>query len=165
MIFKELRIGNGYDIHRLVKGRNLVIGGIKLEHPDNLGLEGHSDADVLCHSIMDALLGALSLGDIGKYFPPSEKKWKDADSLILLSKVIELIRKEGWEINNIDSVIIAERPKIKPYVERMKKNISDILLIDNDLIGIKATTNERLGPEGREEGISCHSVVLLLKKE
>ena len=165
MIFKELRIGNGYDIHRLVKGRNLVIGGIKFEHPDNLGLEGHSDADVLCHSIMDALLGALSLGDIGKYFPPSEKKWKNADSLILLSKVIELIRKEGWEINNIDSVIIAERPKIKPYVERMKKNISDILLIDNDLIGIKATTNERLGPEGREEGISCHSVVLLLKKE
>ena len=165
MIFKELRIGNGYDIHRLVKGRNLVIGGIQLEHPDNLGLEGHSDADVLCHSIMDALLGALSLGDIGKYFPPSEKKWKNADSLILLSKVIELIRKEGWEINNIDSVIIAERPKIKPYVERMKKNISDILLIDNDLIGIKATTNERLGPEGREEGISCHSVVLLLKKE
>ena len=165
MIFKELRIGNGYDIHRLVKGRNLVIGGIKLEHPDNLGLEGHSDADVLCHSIMDALLGALSLGDIGKYFPPSEEKWKNADSLILLSKVIELIRKEGWEINNIDSVIIAERPKIKPYVERMKKNISDILLIDSDLIGIKATTNERLGPEGREEGISCHSVVLLLKKE
>ncbi len=165
MIFKELRIGNGYDIHRLVKGRNLVIGGIKLEHPDNLGLEGHSDADVLCHSIMDALLGALSLGDIGKFFPPSEEKWKNADSLILLSKVIELIRKEGWEINNIDSVIIAERPKIKPYVERMKKNISDILLIDNDLIGIKATTNERLGPEGREEGISCHSVVLLLKKE
>jgi len=165
MIFKELRIGNGYDIHRLVKGRNLVIGGIKLEHPDNLGLEGHSDADVLCHSIMDALLGALSLGDIGKYFPPSEEKWKNADSLILLSKVIELIRKEGWEINNIDSVIIAEKPKIKPYVERMKKNISDILLIDNDLIGIKATTNERLGPEGREEGISCHSVVLLLKKE
>ena len=165
MIFKELRIGNGYDIHRLVKGRNLVIGGIKLEHPDNLGLEGHSDADVLCHSIMDALLGALSLGDIGKYFPPSEEKWKNADSLILLSKVIELIRKEGWEINNIDSVIIAERPKIKPYVERMKKNISDILLIDNDLIGIKATTNERLGPEGREEGISCHSVVLLLRKE
>ena len=165
MIFKELRIGNGYDIHRLVKGRNLVIGGIKLEHPDNLGLEGHSDADVLCHSIMDALLGALSLGDIGKYFPPSEKKWKNADSLILLSKVIELIRKEGWEINNIDSVIIAEKPKIKPYVESMKKNISDILLIDNDLIGIKATTNERLGPEGREEGISCHSVVLLLKKE
>jgi len=165
MSFKELRIGNGYDIHRLVKGRNLVIGGIKLEHPDNLGLEGHSDADVLCHSIMDALLGALSLGDIGKYFPPSEKKWKNADSLILLSKVIELIRNKGWEINNIDSVIIAERPKIKPYVERMKKNISDILLIDNDLIGIKATTNERLGPEGREEGISCHSVVLLLKKE
>ena len=161
----KFRIGNGYDIHRLVEDRDLIIGGVKLHHPDNLGLDGHSDADVLSHSIMDALLGALSLGDIGKYFPPADDKWKGVDSLILLSKVIDLVRKQGWEINNIDSVIVAERPKIKPYVERMKKNISDILLIDNDLIGIKATTNERLGPEGREEGISCHSVVLLLKKE
>ena len=165
MIFKELRIGNGYDIHRLVKGRNLVIGGIKLEHPDNLGLEGHSDADVLTHSIMDALLGALSLGDIGKYFPPSDEKWKDVNSLLLLSEVIELIRKEGWEINNIDTVVVAERPKIKPYIEMMKKNLSRILEIDDKFIGIKATTNEKLGAEGREEGISCHSVVLLEKKE
>ena len=159
------RIGNGYDIHRLVKGRQLIIGGVILNHPDNLGLDGHSDADVLSHSIMDALLGALSLGDIGKYFPPSDDKWKNADSLFLLSQVIELIREEGWEVNNIDSVIVAERPKIKPYVELMKNNISDILKIDNSLIGIKATTNEQLGPEGREEGISCHSVVLLEKKE
>ena len=117
----KFRIGNGYDIHKLVKGRELIIGGVKLQHPDNLGLEGHSDADVLSHSIMDALLGALSLGDIGKYFPPSDSKWKDANSLLLLSKVIDLIRYEGWEINNIDSVIVAERPKIKPYVEIMKK--------------------------------------------
>ena len=160
----KLRIGNGYDIHRLVEGRNLIIGGIKLSHPDNLGLDGHSDADVLSHSIIDALLGALSLGDIGKYFPPSEEKWKNADSLILLSKVIDLIRKEGWEVNNIDSVIIAERPKLKPYVESMKKNISKVLKIEVDHIGIKATTNEKLGPEGREEGISCHSVVLLEKQ-
>ena len=159
------RIGNGYDMHRLVEGRDLIIGGIKLQHPNNLGLDGHSDADVLIHSIMDSLLGALSLGDIGKYFPPNEQKWKNADSLFLLSKVIELIRKEGWEVNNIDSVIVAERPKIKPYVEIMKKNISDILHIDTDYIGIKATTNEKLGPEGREEGISCHSVVLLKKNE
>ena len=159
----KLRIGNGYDIHRLVKGRNLIIGGIKLTHPDDLGLDGHSDADVLSHSIMDALLGALSLGDIGKYFPPSEEKWKNANSLFLLSKVIELIRNKGWDVNNIDSVIVAERPKIKPHVELMKNNISKILKIDKDLIGIKATTNEKLGPEGREEGISCHSVVLLLK--
>tara|TARA_B100001248_G_scaffold202129_1_gene156301 strand:- start:11 stop:511 length:501 start_codon:yes stop_codon:yes gene_type:complete len=160
----KFRIGNGYDIHKLVKGRELIIGGVKLQHPDNLGLEGHSDADVLSHSIMDALLGALSLGDIGKYFPPSDSKWKDANSLLLLSKVIDLIRYEGWEINNIDSVIVAERPKIKPYVEIMKKNISDSLKIDQNFIGIKATTNEELGPEGREEGISCHSVALLEMK-
>ena len=161
----QLRIGNGYDIHRLVEGRNLIIGGVILKHPDNLGLEGHSDADVLTHSIMDALLGALSLGDIGKYFPPSDEKWKDVNSLLLLSEVIELIRKEGWEINNIDTVVVAERPKIKPYIEMMKKNLSRTLEIDDKFIGIKATTNEKLGPEGREEGISCHSVVLLEKKE
>ena len=160
----KFRIGNGYDIHKLIEGRDLIIGGIKLHHPDNLGLDGHSDADVLCHSIMDALLGALSLGDIGKYFPPSDKKWKNADSLFLLANVIKLIRQEGWEVNNIDSVIVAERPKIKPNVELMKKNISNILQIDSNLVGIKATTNEKLGPEGREEGISCHSVVLLERK-
>ena len=160
----KIRIGNGYDIHKLVKDRDLIIGGVKLNHPDNLGLDGHSDADVLTHSIMDALLGALSLGDIGKYFPPSNEEWKDANSLFLLSKVIELIRKNGWEIINIDSVLIAERPKIMPYINFMKKNISEILNIDENLIGIKATTNEKLGPEGREEGISCHSVVLLEKK-
>ena len=161
----HFRIGNGYDIHRLVKGRNLILGGVKLIHPNNLGLDGHSDADVLVHSIMDALLGSLSLGDIGKYFPPNDAKWKDADSLILLSKVNELICKQGWEVNNIDSVIVAERPKIKPYLELMKKNISSTLRVDDDIIGIKATTNEKLGPEGREEGISCHSVVLLEKRE
>ena len=109
-------------------------------------------------------MGALSLGDIGKFFPPTDDKWKNANSLFLLSKVIELIRKEGWEVNNIDSVVVAERPKINPYVQLMKTNISDILNIDDNLVGIKATTNEKLGPEGREEGISCHSVVLLEKK-
>ena len=161
----KFRIGNGYDIHRLVTGRELIIGGVNLKHPNNLGLDGHSDADVLSHSIMDALLGALSLGDIGKFFPPSDDKWKNADSLLLLSKVIFLIRNQGWEVNNIDSVIVAERPKIKPYVELMRRNISNTLEIEDNLIGIKATTNEKLGPEGREEGISCHSVVLLEKKE
>ena len=99
-----VRIGNGYDIHRLVEGTNLIIGGVELNHPNNLGLEGHSDADVLIHSIMDALLGALSLGDIGKYFPPNDEQWRNANSLILLSKVISLIRDEGWEINNLDNV-------------------------------------------------------------
>ena len=161
---QNFRIGNGYDIHRLVVDRDLIIGGVKLHHPDNLGLDGHSDADVLSHSIMDGLLGALSLGDIGKYFPPSEEKWKNADSLFLLSEVINLIRQNGWEVNNIDSVLVAERPKIMPYIQLMKKNISEILKIDENLIGIKATTNEKLGPEGREEGISCYSVVLLNKQ-
>ena len=113
---------------------------------------------------MDALLGALSLGDIGKYFPPSDNNWKNADSLFLLSQVIQIIRNQGWEVINIDSVIVAERPKIKPYVDLMKKNISTTLRIDDGLIGIKATTNEKLGPEGREEGISCHSVALIRKK-
>ena len=161
----NFRIGNGYDIHRLVKSRDLIIGGVKLEHPENLGLDGHSDADVLIHSIMDALLGALSLGDIGKYFPPTDEKWKNVNSLLLLSEVNNLIKKEGWVINNIDNVIVAERPKIKPYVELMKKNISDTLQINQNLIGIKATTNEKLGPQGREEGISCHSVALLYTKK
>ena len=160
----QFRIGNGYDIHRLIKGRKLILGGITLDHPDDLGLDGHSDADVLSHSIMDALLGALSLGDIGKYFPPSDEKWKNADSLILLSAVFKMIKKKGWAINNIDSVIVAERPKILPHIELMKLKISKILEIESNLVGIKATTNEKLGPEGREEGISCHSVVLLEKK-
>ena len=160
----RFRIGNGYDIHRLTKDRELIIGGVKLQHPNELGLDGHSDADVLSHSIMDALLGALSLGDIGKYFPPTDQKWKNADSLILLSKVAQLIRDKGWIINNIDSVIVAERPKFLPHIDSMKNNISKVIGLEKDLVGIKATTNETLGPEGREEGISCHSVVLLEKE-
>ena len=160
----SLRIGNGYDMHRLVPGRPLILGGVKLNHPEGLGLDGHSDADVLTHAIMDAILGALSLGDIGKYFPPDDPKWKDADSLILLEQVMELIKKRGWQIQNIDSVIVAERPKFLPHIDLMKENISKVTNLEKDLIGIKATTNETLGPEGREEGISCHSVVLLEKK-
>ena len=109
--FPKFRIGNGYDIHRLVEDRDLIIGGVRLYHPDNLGLDGHSDADVLSHSIMDALLGALSLGDIGKYFPPSDEKWKNADSLFLLSKVIDLIRQDGWEINNICLLYTSPSPR------------------------------------------------------
>ena len=115
-------IGNGYDIHRLVKGRDLILGGVKLNHPNGLGLNGHSDADVLVHSIMDAMLGALSLGDIGKYFPPTDEKWKNADSILLLSKVFELIKSKGWLINNVDSVIVAERPKLLPHIDIMKRN-------------------------------------------
>ena len=163
--FPQLRIGNGYDMHRLVSGRPLILGGVKLNHPEGLGLDGHSNADVLTHAIMDAILGSLSLGDIGKYFPPDDPKWKNADSLILLEQVIQLIDKKGWQIQNIDSVIVAERPKLKPYIDLMKEKISKKIGIDIDDVGVKATTNEKLGAEGREEGICCHAVVLMKKDE
>ena len=156
-----MRIGNGYDMHRLVPERKLIIGGVELDHPSGLGLDGHSDADVLAHAVMDALLGALSLGDIGKHFPPEDLKWKDADSLLLLGQVVNLINDKGWKVVNIDSVVIAERPKLKPHIEKMQNNLAKKIGISVELIGVKATTNERLGPEGREEGISCHAVALL----
>ena len=157
----QLRIGNGYDIHRLVPGRPLMLGGQLLQHPDGLGLDGHSDADVLVHAIMDALLGALSLGDIGKYFPPDDPRWKGADSLVLLEQVVALLEDRGWQVVNVDSVVIAERPKLKPHIEAMRTAIATGMGIAPDQVGVKATTNERLGPEGREEGISCHAVALL----
>ncbi len=157
----RLRIGNGYDIHRLVPGRALILGGVNVLHPDGLGLDGHSDADVLCHAITDALLGALALGDIGKYFPPEDPQWKGANSLLLLAKALELVTESGWKIVNIDAVIVAERPKLKPYIDQMRNNLAKSLGITVELIGVKATTNEKLGPEGREEGISSHAVVLL----
>ena len=161
----QIRIGNGYDMHRLVPGRPLILGGVHLDHPEGLGLDGHSDADVLTHAIMDAILGSLSLGDIGKYFPPDDKKWKNADSLILLEQVFKLIDNKGWRIQNIDSVIVAERPKLKPYIEQMKENIAKKVGVAIDDVGVKATTNEKLGAEGREEGICCHAVVLMKKNE
>jgi 2-C-methyl-D-erythritol 2,4-cyclodiphosphate synthase len=160
-ICMQLRIGNGYDIHRLVPGRPLILGGQRLEHPAGLGLDGHSDADVLVHAIMDALLGALSLGDIGKYFPPEDPRWKGADSLVLLEQVNALVRERGWSVVNIDSVIVAERPKLKPHISAMAAAIAAMLEVEPDQVGVKATTNEHLGAEGREEGISCHAVALL----
>ena len=159
----NLRIGNGYDTHRLVKGRPLILGGQRLEHPDGLGLDGHSDADVLVHAVMDALLGALSLGDIGKYFPPTDPRWKGADSLVLLEQVVALVNDRGWQIVNVDSVVIAERPKLKPHIEAMRGAIALRMGLEPDQVGVKATTNERLGPEGREEGMSCHAVALLTR--
>ena len=157
----QMRIGNGYDIHRLVRGRPLILGGVTLDHPDGLGLDGHSDADVLVHAVMDALLGALSLGDIGKYFPPTDPQWKGADSLQLLEQVVALVSQRGWQVVNVDAVVIAERPKLKPHIEAMRGNIASRIGIAAEAVGVKATTNERLGPEGREEGISCQAVVLL----
>ncbi|KAM3094263.1 2-C-methyl-D-erythritol 2,4-cyclodiphosphate synthase [Phormidesmis sp. 146-12] len=154
-----IRIGNGYDIHRLVAGRDLILGGIKIEH--ETGLLGHSDADVLTHAIMDAMLGALSLGDIGHYFPPTDPKWAGADSLVLLAQVHQLIQDKGWQIGNIDSVVVAERPKLKPHIESMRSRLSTILKLPPDRLGIKATTNEKLDAVGREEAIAAHAVVLL----
>ncbi len=155
-----IRIGNGYDIHRLVSDRPLILGGVKIEH--ELGLLGHSDADVLTHAIMDAMLGALSLGDIGHYFPPTDPQWAGANSLMLLAQVYHLIVQKGWKIGNIDSVIVAERPKLKSHIPAMRESLASVLELSPDQIGIKATTNEKLGPEGREEGISAYSVVLLI---
>jgi 2-C-methyl-D-erythritol 2,4-cyclodiphosphate synthase len=157
----QLRIGNGYDIHRLVPGRPLILGGQRLSHPDGLGLDGHSDADVLVHALMDALLGATALGDIGLHFPPEDAQWKGADSLVLLEHVVALVRERGWEVINLDAVVVAERPKLKPHITAMQAAIAARMGLASDQVGIKATTNERLGPEGREEGIACHAVALL----
>jgi len=156
-----IRIGNGYDIHQLSEGRKLILGGVEIPH--ELGLLGHSDADVLTHAIMDAMLGALSLGDIGHYFPPTDPKWAGADSLVLLNQVNQLIVTAGWKIGNIDSVVVAERPKLKPHIKTMRDRLSSTLNLEPDQIGIKATTNEKLGPVGREEGISAYAVALLFQ--
>ncbi|MEB3274794.1 MAG: 2-C-methyl-D-erythritol 2,4-cyclodiphosphate synthase [Prochlorothrix sp.] len=154
-----IRIGNGYDIHRLGPDRDLILGGVKIPH--RLGLEGHSDADVLTHAIMDALLGALSLGDIGHYFPPTDPQWAGADSLKLLEQVNQLIQSRGWQVSNIDSVVVAEQPKLKPHIETMRDRLATTLGLAPDQVGVKATTNEKLGPTGREEGIAAYAVALL----
>ncbi|KKZ11651.1 MAG: 2-C-methyl-D-erythritol 4-phosphate cytidylyltransferase [Candidatus Synechococcus spongiarum SP3] len=156
----NLRIGHGYDIHRLVEGRPLILGGVTIDH--HLGLEGHSDADVLVHALMDALLGALALGDIGRYFPPDNPHWRGANSLVLLRQVAALAREKGWRVVNVDTVLVAERPRLQPHVPAMAANMATHLGIPSDRVGVKATTNEKLGPEGREEGMSCSAVVLLV---
>jgi 2-C-methyl-D-erythritol 2,4-cyclodiphosphate synthase len=146
----------------LVTGRPLILGGVEIAH--TVGLLGHSDADVLTHAIMDAMLGALSLGDIGHYFPPTDPQWQGANSLKLLEQVNQLIIDKGWQINNIDSVIVAEKPKMKPHLIAMRAKLAATLKINPDQVGIKATTNEQLGPVGREEGIAVYAVVLLVKE-
>ena len=159
----KLKIGFGYDVHQLVEDRKLIIGGVDI--PFEKGLLGHSDADVLVHSIMDSILGALALGDIGKHFPDTDNKYKDISSIHLLSKVYELMNELGYSIGNIDATIVAQRPKIAPYIESMKKIIADVLHMPINSINIKATTTEWLGFVGREEGISSYSVCLLQKNE
>ena len=157
----NIRIGNGYDIHQLVGERPLILGGVTIPH--SLGLLGHSDADVLTHAIMDALLGALAMGDIGHYFPPSDPQWKGADSLVLLKQVLSLIQSQGWNIGNLDSTIVAEQPKLKLHLKSLRSTLAQTMAIEMEQISIKATTNEKLGAVGREEGICAYAVVLLVK--
>ena len=155
----DMRIGNGYDVHKLVEGRKLILGGVEI--PYEKGLLGHSDADVLVHAIMDALLGALAKGDIGKLFPDSSAEFKDISSILLLKKVNEVLKKENYTIINIDSIVAAQAPKLAPHIEQMRKNIADALETDVANISVKATTTERLGFEGRGEGISSYAVCLI----
>lgn len=155
-----MRIGMGYDVHKLVENRNLILGGVNIPHTK--GLLGHSDADVLIHAIMDSLLGALALGDIGYHFPDTDGKYKNISSLTLLSNVAKLIKEKGYSIGNLDSTIIAQKPKLFPYIEEMRINISKTLNIEIDRISIKATTEEGLGFTGTEEGIAAQSICLLI---
>ena len=157
-----MRIGLGYDVHKLVEGRPLIIGGVNIPHEK--GVLGHSDADVLIHAIMDGMLGALALGDIGKHFPDTDEKYKGADSMKLLKCVNDLINEKGYEINNIDSIIIAQNPKMAPHIEQMRKNIAQTLNTHVGNISVKATTEEGLGFTGTKQGISAQSICLLNKK-
>ena len=157
-----MRIGMGYDVHKLVEGRKLILGGVSI--PYEKGLLGHSDADVLLHAIMDALLGAAALGDIGKHFPDSDHRYKGISSIELLKHVGSLLKENNWLIENIDSTIIAQKPKMAPHIENMRKNISEALNINIDQINVKATTEEGLGFTGEGKGISSQSICLLTKK-
>ena len=154
-----MRIGHGYDVHKLVPDRDLILGGVKIEH--TLGLLGHSDADVLLHAVSDALLGAAGLGDIGKHFPDTDPKYKGADSLRLLEIVGEKVAEAGYRVSNIDVTMIAQRPKLRPHIEAMERNIAGALKIDASRVNVKATTEEHLGFTGEELGMACHAVCLL----
>ena len=154
-----MRIGHGYDVHRLVPGRDLILGGVKLEYP--LGLDGHSDADVLLHAVMDALLGAAALGDIGRHFPDTDPKYKGADSLKLLQIVGQKVSAAGYRISNIDVTMIAQKPKLKDHIALMEQNIARVLELDVGRVNVKATTEEHLGFTGTGEGMACHAVCLL----
>ena len=154
-----MRIGHGYDVHKLVEGRDLILGGVKIGH--KLGLLGHSDADVLLHAVSDALLGAAGLGDIGRHFPDTDPQYKGADSLKLLSIVGEMVAAAGYRVSNIDVTMIAQKPKLKDHIGAMERNIAAALNLETGRVNVKATTEEKLGFTGREEGLSCHAVCLL----
>jgi 2-C-methyl-D-erythritol 2,4-cyclodiphosphate synthase len=159
----SIRVGFGFDVHRLVAGRDFFLGGIKIEH--DKGALGHSDADVLIHAICDAILGAAALGDIGQHFPDTDQTWKGADSKVLLQKTISLVHARGWELENVDSSLCLEKPKVMKYAPQMKATLAPLLQIPEDCISIKATTNEQMGFIGREEGLVAYAVVLLKSKE
>lgn len=158
----EIRIGQGYDVHRLTEGRRLILGGVEI--PWEKGLLGHSDADVLLHALMDAMLGAAALGDIGAIFPDTDIRYEGADSMELLRQVKALLDEKGWRVGNMDATIIAQKPKLSPFIPAMRKNIADLLGIDLSAVSVKATTEEHLGFTGRGEGISAQAVVLLRGK-
>lgn len=157
-----MRIGQGYDVHRLKEGRDLYICGVKI--PYEFGLDGHSDADVALHALADALLGAAALGDIGKHFPDTDDRYKGISSMILLEKVVELLFEKGYTVNNADVTIIAQKPKMLPYIPQMRENVANVLKVDTDRVNIKATTTEKLGFEGRMEGISSMAVCTVNEK-
>lgn len=157
------RIGFGYDVHPLVEGRSLILGGLEIPH--NLGLKGHSDADVLTHAIMDAILGAMAMGDIGQHFPDGDPTLKDMESLLMLKQVMGLVRQEGFRVNNVDTTIVAQKPKLAPHIMTMKERLSAIMDVDPGQMSIKATTTEGLGFCGRQEGIEAYAVVSLLRAE
>ena len=154
-----MRIGHGYDVHKLVEGRDLILGGVKIKH--SLGLLGHSDADVLLHAVSDALLGAAGLGDIGKHFPDTDPQYKGADSLKLLEIVARRVKEAGYRVSNIDVTMIAQKPKLRPHIEKMEANIASAVGIDVSRVNVKATTEEKLGFTGTEQGMACHAVCLL----
>lgn len=160
---KGIRVGIGYDVHAFAEGRRLILGGVAIPH--ERGLLGHSDADVLIHAIMDAMLGALALGDLGTYFPDNDMNYKDASSLILLQQVAGLVMSKGYKVGNLDNIIVAQRPKLAPYILQMRAKLAGVLGVSETVISIKATTTEHLGFEGREEGISAQAIVSLVKME
>ena len=156
------RFGMGYDVHRLVEGRKLILGGVEI--PWEKGLLGHSDADVLLHAIADALLGAAALGDIGKHFPDTDEKFKGADSMKLLAEVARLVREKGYTVGNVDATIVAQAPKLAPHIEKMAENIAEVLGVERDCVNVKATTEERLGFTGSGEGMSAYAVAGIEKE-
>lgn len=157
----DIRIGNGYDVHKLVEGRDLILGGVKIEYEK--GLLGHSDADVLIHAIMDAILGAMAKEDIGYHFPDTSDDYLDIDSRVLLRRVYAMVKEEGYSISNVDATVIMQRPKLRSYIDEMRANIAKDLELSIDRVSVKATTTENLGFEGREEGVSCIASTILLK--